>query len=144
MKYYKTTTEYNCGIDLHSKQMYVCLMDKDADIKVWCNIKGNDFDFFLRRGEPYRHDLTVTCESTFNGYWLADACMDAGIEFVLGQHNRDRLRDALVDQHDNEQWKLGGVFVFTHWGLMGVRFSTFQTVLRIAFDLLQFHCLPSE
>ena len=64
MKYYKTMTEYNCGIDLHSKQMYVCLMDKDADIKVWCNIKGNDFDFFLRRIEPYRHDLTVTCEST--------------------------------------------------------------------------------
>jgi hypothetical protein len=25
MKYYKTTTEYNCGIDLHAKQMYVFL-----------------------------------------------------------------------------------------------------------------------
>ena len=84
MKYYKTATEYNCGIDLHSKQMYICLMDKEAGIKVWCNIKGNDFDYFLRRVEPYRHDLTVTCESTFNWYWLADACMDANIEFVLG------------------------------------------------------------
>jgi hypothetical protein len=59
-------------------------MDREADIKVWCNVRGNDFDFFLRRVEPYRHDLTVCCESTFNWYWLADACMDADIEFVLG------------------------------------------------------------
>ena len=27
MKYYTTTTEYNCGIDLHSKQMYACILD---------------------------------------------------------------------------------------------------------------------
>ena len=32
MKYYKSTTEYNCGIDLHSRQMYVCVMDKGGDI----------------------------------------------------------------------------------------------------------------
>ena len=36
--------------------------------------------FFLRRIQPNRHDLTVTCESTFNWYWLAAACMDADIE----------------------------------------------------------------
>ncbi len=27
MKYYTSTTEFNCGIDLHSRQMYVCVMD---------------------------------------------------------------------------------------------------------------------
>lgn len=27
MKFYKTTAEYNCEIDLHSRQMYMCLMD---------------------------------------------------------------------------------------------------------------------
>ena len=25
MKYYTTTTEYNCGIDLHARQMYACV-----------------------------------------------------------------------------------------------------------------------
>jgi hypothetical protein len=25
MKYYTSTTEYNCGIDLHARQRYVCV-----------------------------------------------------------------------------------------------------------------------
>jgi hypothetical protein len=26
MKYYTSSTEYNCGIDLHARQMYVCVI----------------------------------------------------------------------------------------------------------------------
>jgi len=58
-------------------------MDRQGNKLVHTNIKGNDFSYFLKRIEPYRHDLTVVCECTFNWYWLADACFDAGIEFVL-------------------------------------------------------------
>ncbi len=83
MNYYKSTTEYNCGIDLHARQMYVCVMNKEGDKLLHVNIKGNDFDYFLKRIEPYKHDMTVVCESTFNWYWLADACFDADLEFVL-------------------------------------------------------------
>jgi len=46
-------------------------------------VTGNDWDYFLSRIEPYRHDLTVCCECTFNWYWLADACAAENIEFVL-------------------------------------------------------------
>ncbi len=84
MKYYKSTTKYNCGIDLHANQMYICVMDRDGSKLVHKNIKGNDFNFFLKLIEPYRDDLTVVCECCFNWYWLADACFDAEIEFVLG------------------------------------------------------------
>ena len=28
MKYYTSTSEYNCGIDLHARQMYVCVMGR--------------------------------------------------------------------------------------------------------------------
>ena len=83
MKYYKTTTEYNCGIDLHTKQMYICVMDRLGNKLVHKNVKGNDFAFFLKLVAPYVHDLTVVCECCYNWYWLADACMDADIEFVL-------------------------------------------------------------
>ncbi len=34
MKYYTSTTEYNCGIDLHAHQMYVCLMDLGGAILI--------------------------------------------------------------------------------------------------------------
>lgn len=83
MNYYKTTTKYNCGIDLHARQMYVCVMDREGDKLLHINIKHNDFAYFLKRIAPYRHDLTVVCESTFNWYWLADACWEAEVEFVL-------------------------------------------------------------
>ena len=83
MKYYTSTTEFNCGIDLHARQMYACVMDSKGKKLVHTNIQGNDFNYFLKRIEPYRHDLTVVSECTFNWYWLADACFDAEIEFVL-------------------------------------------------------------
>jgi transposase len=83
MNYYKTTTEYNCGIDLHARQMYICVMDREGNILVHANIRNNDFGYFLKRIAPYRHDLTVVCECTFNWYWLSDACDAADITFVL-------------------------------------------------------------
>jgi transposase len=83
MKYYTSTTEFNCGIDLHARQMYVCLMDRSGKILVHTNIRNNDFDFFLKLVAPYRHDLTVCAECMFGWYWLADACQQAGITFVL-------------------------------------------------------------
>ena len=83
MKYYTSATEFNCGIDLHARQMYACVMDRAGNKLVHRNIKGNDFSFFLKLVAPYRHDLTVVSECTFNWYWLADACFEEGIEFVL-------------------------------------------------------------
>jgi len=83
MKYYTSSTQFNCGIDLHARQMYVCLMDRDGKKLVHTNIKNNDFDYFLKRVAPYRHDLTICCECMFGWYWLADACQAAGLTFVL-------------------------------------------------------------
>jgi len=83
MKYYTSTTEFNCGIDLHAHQMYVCLMDRQGKKLVHTNIKDNDFKFFLKLIAAYKHDLTVCCECMFGWYWLADACQEAGLTFVL-------------------------------------------------------------
>jgi transposase len=83
MKYYVSTTEFNCGIDLHARQMYVCLMDRAGKILVHTNIRNNDFEYFLKLVAPYRHDLTVCAECMFGWYWLADACHGAGLKFVL-------------------------------------------------------------
>ena len=83
MKYYTSTTEYNCGIDLHARQMYVCVLDRQGKKLVHTNVKDNDFAFFLKLVQPYRHDLTVCCECMFGWYWLADACQAAGLTFVL-------------------------------------------------------------
>src|SRR5215471_14077243 len=83
MKYYTSTTQFNCGIDLHAHQMYVCLMDREGKKLVHTNVLDNDFAFFLKLIQPYRHDLTVCSECMFGWYWLADACQAAGLTFVL-------------------------------------------------------------
>jgi transposase len=83
VKYYTSTTEFNCGIDLHAREMYVCVMDRQGNKLVHTNIVGNDFRFFLKKVDPYRHSLTVVSECTFNWYWLADACFEAKVPFVL-------------------------------------------------------------
>jgi len=101
MKYYTTTTEYNCGIDLHTRQMYICVMDRAGKVLVHRNIRNNDFDFFLKLVEPYRKDLTVTCESCFTCFWLADACEDAGIKFVLA--HAYYVRSIAANKHKNDK-----------------------------------------
>lgn len=68
MKYYTTTTEYNGGIDLHTRQMYACVMDRQGKILLHCKIEFNDFGYFLKRVAPWRRDLTAVCECTFNWY----------------------------------------------------------------------------
>lgn len=83
MKYYTSQTEYNAGVDLHSKNMYLCLMDRAGSIKVHENIKGNDLKRLEHLIEPYRHDLTLTFESCFMGAWFADFCEDQKLPYVM-------------------------------------------------------------
>ena len=64
MKYYTSTTEFNCGIDRHARRMYVCVMDRQGTIRLHTNIQNNDFEFFLKRIEPIAtqfsgHDRTM-------------------------------------------------------------------------------------
>lgn len=63
--------------------MYVCVMDRQGKKFVHTNIRNNDFEFFLKLVEPYKQDLTVCCECMFGWYWLADACQEANLTFVL-------------------------------------------------------------
>jgi transposase len=83
MRYHQSTTQYNCGIDLHARSMYVCVVDRQGDIRLHQNIHDNDFAFFLKKIQPFRHDLTITAECMFAWYWLADACAREHLPFVL-------------------------------------------------------------
>ena len=83
MDYAKINSNYYCGIDLHSKSMYVCLMDREGNILIHKNMR-NDFDHFKKIMKPYLNEMAVGVESTYNYYWLADACREDNIPFHLG------------------------------------------------------------
>ncbi len=83
MKFYTKSHKHYCGIDLHTKMMYVCILDADANILIHKNIATNE-KAFLALIKSYREDLVVGVECMFAWYWIADLCSSEGIEFILG------------------------------------------------------------
>ena len=83
MRFYTQQHKHYCGIDLHARSMYLCILDP-ADTKlVHKNLPATP-DAFLRTIAPYREDLVVAVECIFTWYWLADLCQREAIPFVLG------------------------------------------------------------
>ncbi len=83
MRFYTGTHKYYCGIDLHARTMYVCILDSDGEVVVHANMPSAPAAF-LRTVAPYREDLVVGAECTLSWYWLADLCVQEEIPFVLG------------------------------------------------------------
>ena len=83
MRFYTESHQYFCGVDLHARSMYVCVLDQDANVCVHRKIPC-DRDRFLQLIAPYREGLVVGVECLFCWYWLADLCADEEITFVLG------------------------------------------------------------
>jgi transposase len=83
MRFYTNQHPFYCGIDLHARRMYVCLMNHDGEILLHRNMKAAP-EPFLKAIAPYRDGLVVAVECIFTWYWLADLCAQEGIAFVLG------------------------------------------------------------
>ncbi len=83
MRFYMKQHQFYCGVDLHTRKMYVCIVNQEGEVLVHRNIR-TDAAAFLKLIEPYREDLIVAVECMFTWYWLADLCAEQKIEFVLG------------------------------------------------------------
>jgi transposase len=83
MRFYNRQHRHYCGIDLHVKTMYVCILDTTGQVLVHRNVKSTPAAFLEVVG-PYREELVVAAECMFTWYWLADVCAAEGIAFVLG------------------------------------------------------------
>ena len=83
MNFYTQHHKHYCGIDLHAKAMYVCILDQQGNKLVHKNLPTTP-EAFLRLIAPYREDLVVGVECIFTWYWLADLCSKEGLAFVLG------------------------------------------------------------
>jgi hypothetical protein len=75
--------QFYCGIDLHARTMYLCILNQGGEILVHRNMPAGP-EPFLKAVAPYREDLVVCVECIFPWYWLADLCTREGIPFVLG------------------------------------------------------------
>ena len=83
MRFYKTTHAFYAGIDLHSRTLYLCVVDADGNKRLHRELKCCIEELQLALA-PFREGLVVACETTFCWYWLADFCHERDITFVLG------------------------------------------------------------
>ena len=83
MKFYTGQHKFYCGVDLHARTMFLCVLDERGYPLLEKNIK-TDPELFLKTIEPYRENLVVAVECMFTWYWLADLCSREKIPFILG------------------------------------------------------------
>ena len=83
MRFYTKQHTHHCGIDLHARSMYLCILNQAGEVLLHRNMRANP-EAFLKAVAPYREDLVVSVECMFTWYWLADLCRSEQITFVLG------------------------------------------------------------
>ena len=81
MRFYTKQHKFYCGIDLHARSMYLCILDQEGNTMLHKNYKASP-EAFLRAIQPYQEDVAVECMYVW--YWLGDLCTQEGIPFVLG------------------------------------------------------------
>jgi transposase len=76
--------ELYVGMDLHSNNTYVGILDKETQGKIYHKRLPNDLPRIVYELEPFRENIrAITVESTYNWYWLVDGLMDSGYEVRL-------------------------------------------------------------
>jgi transposase len=83
MRFYTEQHQYYCGVDLHARSLYVCILDQRKRKVFHRGIPASP-EAFLDAVAPYMPAIVVAAECMFCWYWLSDVCQDNGIPFVLG------------------------------------------------------------
>jgi transposase len=83
MRFYTKQHPFYCGIDLHARTMYVCILDQAGETLLHRNMPATP-EALLKAIAPYRAQIVLAAACMFTWYWRADLCADHGIPFVLG------------------------------------------------------------
>ncbi|GLR70769.1 IS110 family transposase [Agaribacter marinus] len=83
MNFYTNTHPYYCGIDLHTRLLYVCIIDNENNVLVHEKINDSP-EKLIRLLQPYLGAVVVGVECMHCWYWVSDFCQENGIDFILG------------------------------------------------------------
>lgn len=83
MRFYNNSHPYYCGIDLHARLLYVCIIDSKGKVVAHKKIGASKDDLLLIL-EPYIGNVIVGVECMHCWYWVSDWCAELGIDFILG------------------------------------------------------------
>ncbi len=66
MRFYTQSHLHYCGIDLHARSMYLCILNPHGDVLLHRNMKAAP-EPLLEAIAPYRDNLVVAVECIFTG-----------------------------------------------------------------------------
>lgn len=83
MNFYNNTHPFYCGIDLHARSLYVCIIDQEGSIILHKEIpaKPETLQALLA---SYIGNIIVGVECMHCWYWVSDFCDNIGVDFILG------------------------------------------------------------
>jgi transposase len=70
------------GIDLSARDSYLCVLDESLSIHL-LQKAPNDLPLIAHLLDPFKPDLKIVVESTFNWYWLVDGLQALGFQVSL-------------------------------------------------------------
>jgi transposase len=136
MRFYTTPHRYYCGIDLHARRMYICVLDGQGKILVHRNGPATP-EHLLTTIAAYREDVVVAVECIFTWYWVADLCAQEGIPFVLGHAlymkaiHGGKAKNDKIDAHK--------IAVLLRGGMLPMAY-VYPRAMRATRDLLRRRC----
>jgi len=83
MNLYNNMHPYYCGIDLHARILYVCILDQDGKTCVHKEIPADPIKL-QKLLNPYIGNIVVGVECMHCWYWVSDFCNELGVDFILG------------------------------------------------------------
>jgi len=83
MNFYNNMHPYYCGIDLHARILYVCILDQEGNTLTHKEIPANP-EKLRKILEPYIGNIVVGVECMHCWYWVSDFCHEIGVDFILG------------------------------------------------------------
>jgi transposase len=90
------------GIDLHSSNNYIGIMDQDHK-RLFGKRLPNSLDKILMVLEPFKSDLKgIIVESTYNWYWLVDGLQEHGHRVHLANPSAIKQYEGI--KHTDDKW----------------------------------------
>ena len=96
MRFYTQKHPHYCGIDLHARRMYLCILDQQGEVRLASQHERRSRDFLQAHRSRSATIWSSAVECMFTWYWLADLCA----------RGRNRLRPrsrAVHESHSRRQ-----------------------------------------
>lgn len=133
MRFYNNTHAYYCGIDLHARSLYVCIIDQEGKVLIHREIPANP-EKLHEILSPYKDNIVVGVECMHCWYWVSDFCQLLGVKFILGHAlymkaiHGGKAKNDRIDSHKIAKLIRGGNFPLAY---------TYPREMRATRDLLR-------